>query len=269
MKPYLREKLIEVTAGTARRALVREYLQARILESLQRAGAMIPLAFHGGTCLRFLYDLPRYSEDLDFVLERHPEQYDFPGYLEAVRRDLTAEGYTLEIRVSDQKVVHSAFIRFRGLLHELGLSPYADQVLTIKLEVDNRPPGGAGLETTLVERHVPLHLQHHDRASLFAGKAHALLQRVYAKGRDWYDLGWYLRRPGWPRPNLAMLNAALAQSGWQGEPLAPDNWKQHLRTRLEGLDWDQVTADVAPFILGPEEGLSRAQILRDLEAFPG
>jgi hypothetical protein len=51
--------------------LVREYLQARILESLRRAGAMVPLAFHGGTSLRFLYSLPRYSEGLEFALENH------------------------------------------------------------------------------------------------------------------------------------------------------------------------------------------------------
>jgi predicted nucleotidyltransferase component of viral defense system len=56
---------------------VREYLQARILQSLQRAGAMQTLAFHGGTSLRFLYDIPRYSEDLDFALELHPQTYDW------------------------------------------------------------------------------------------------------------------------------------------------------------------------------------------------
>jgi hypothetical protein len=43
------------------RNLLREYLQARILAELQRAGAMLSLAFQGGTALRFLYGLPRYS----------------------------------------------------------------------------------------------------------------------------------------------------------------------------------------------------------------
>lgn len=44
---------------------------------MQRAGAMIPLAFHSGTALRFLYAIPRYSEDLDFALEQAREQYNF------------------------------------------------------------------------------------------------------------------------------------------------------------------------------------------------
>jgi hypothetical protein len=53
--------------------LAREYLQARTLLALQQAGAMIPMAFQGGTALRFLFGLPRFSEDLDFALER-PER---------------------------------------------------------------------------------------------------------------------------------------------------------------------------------------------------
>ena len=61
--------------------LVREYLQARILLALQEAGAMIPLAFHGGTALRFLFGLPRFSEDLDFALERPGrEGFDLAAY---------------------------------------------------------------------------------------------------------------------------------------------------------------------------------------------
>ena len=91
---------------------VREYLQALILQSLQRAGAMTMLAFHGGTALRFLYSLPRYSEDLDFALERPSDRYDFRAFLQAIRRDVEAQGYTIKLKVNDQKTVHSAFVRF-------------------------------------------------------------------------------------------------------------------------------------------------------------
>ena len=103
---------------------------------------MIPLAFHGGTALRFLYNSQRYSEDLDFALERVKDQYDFRAYLKAIRSGLTAEGYTIELKVSDQKVVHSAFVRFAGLLNELGLSPFRAEVLAVKIEVDTNPPAG-------------------------------------------------------------------------------------------------------------------------------
>lgn len=76
MIPYLQAQFVGATAE-AQRGIVREYLQMRILQSLQEAGAMIPLAFHGGTALRLLYQMPRYSEDLDFALERQAAHFDF------------------------------------------------------------------------------------------------------------------------------------------------------------------------------------------------
>ncbi len=215
MKEYLAELVRATPTPVQARNTMREYLQARMLAALQRAGAMIPLAFHGGTALRFLYASARYSEDLDFALERAGEQYDFRGYLRAIQADFAVEGYDLSVKVSDQKTVHSAFVRFSGLLYEFGLSPHRDEKLAVKLEVDTNPPAGAGLTTTVVRRHVLLQLQHHDRASLLAGKLHAILQRPYVKGRDVYDLLWYLSDPTWPPPNLVMLNNALQQTGWQ------------------------------------------------------
>lgn len=184
MIPYLKAQLADIVTTEAKRSFVREYLQMRVLQSLQRAGAMIPLAFHGGTALRLLYQLPRYSEDLDFALERQREQYDFRKYLNTIQRDMVAETYEVEIKLNDQRVVHSAFVRFRGIFHQLDLSPHASETLAIKLEVDTNPPAGAVPATSFVDRHVFVHLQHHNPASLLAGKLHAILQREYAKGRD-------------------------------------------------------------------------------------
>lgn len=188
MKDHLAELVRSAPTPEHGRNVMREYLQARILGALQRAGAMIPLAFHGGTALRFLYATARYSEDLDFALEKDKRRYDFRVYLQVIRNELSAEGYAPEIKVNDKKTVHSAFVRFPGLLHELDLSPQRSEVLAIKIEVDTNPPAGAALSTSIVRRHVTLQLQHHDRASLLAGKLHAFLQRSYLKGRDLYDL---------------------------------------------------------------------------------
>jgi hypothetical protein len=206
------------------------------------------LAFHGGTALRFLYASARYSEDLDFALERVHKSYNFRGYLHAIQTEFAVEGYELSVRVSDQKTVHSAFVRFSGLLYELGLSPHRDERLAVKLEVDTNPPAGAGLATTVVRRHVLLQFQHHDRPSLLAGKLHALLQRPYVKGRDVYDLLWFLSDPGWPPPNLVMLNNALQQTGWAGAPLREETWRPAVAARLQGAAWDTVVADVRPFL---------------------
>src|SRR4030066_533470 len=248
----MREHLAELVRQTATpaqgRSLAREYLQARTLAVFQRAGAMIPLAFHGGTALRFMYAHGRYSEDLDFALEGDRQRYDFRGYLQAVRSELTPEGYLVELKANDRKVVHSAFVRFPGLLYELGLSGQHSEVLAVKLEVDTNPPAGAGLATTVVRRFVVLQLQHHDKASLLAGKLHAILQRAYTKGRDIYDLLWYLSDPDWPAPNLVLLNHALQQTGWSGDSLTEQNWRAIIGERIEDLDWNRLMSDVNPFL---------------------
>ncbi len=248
MKPYLAELVRAASTPAQGRNVAREYLQARTLEALQRAGAFVSLAFLGGTALRFLYATPRYSEDLDFSLERAPELYRWQTYLQAIKTALTAEGYPLEIKFSDKRVVHNAWLRFPGLLFELNLSPHPTEILAVKLEVDTRPPVGAGLTTTVVRRHVILQVQHHDRASLLAGKLHAVLQRPWLKGRDLYDLLWYLSDPAWPPPNLTLLNNALQQSDWPGPGIQETNWRQAVRIRLQAVDWRQVITDVRPFL---------------------
>ncbi len=248
----MRRDLIDLLRGSASptesRNRLRELLQARILSSLQRAGAMVPLAFQGGTALRFLYGIGRYSEDLDFALERPDRGYDFRPYLQRIQADLRQEGFETETKVNDQKVMHSAFLAFPGLLFEADLSPHSNEKLSVKIEVDTRPPSGAVLETSVVRRHATLQLQHHDKASLLAGKLHAILQRPYVKGRDLYDLIWYLSDRSWPAPNLALLNNALAQSQWTEGPLTPETWKERAAERLQGIDWERVLADVRPFL---------------------
>jgi predicted nucleotidyltransferase component of viral defense system len=248
MKDYVKSLVKQTTTLIEGRNLAREYLQARILGSLQRSGAMIPLAFHGGTALRFLFAHGRFSEDLDFALEGDRQDYDFRSYLQAIRSEFTAEGYQVELKVSDTKTVHSAFVRFPGLLFELGLSPQPSELLAVKLEVDTNPPQGVALTTTVVRRFVVLQLHHHDKASLLAGKLHAILQRPYTKGRDIYDLLWYLSDPTWPQPNLALLNNALEQTNWAGGILDEGNWREQVQQNLDKLNWDEIVNDVRPFV---------------------
>jgi hypothetical protein len=248
VKAYIEQLLRAASDPIHGRNLVREYLQARILESLQRAGAMVPLAFHGGTALRFLHTIPRFSEDLDLALERSHSSYDFRAYLRGIQVEFEKEGYQVGIKLNDRKTVNSAWVRFNNLLFEFGLSPHRDEVLAVKIEVDTHPPAGAGLETTLIRRHITLRLQHHDRASLLAGKLHALFQRRYVKGRDLYDLMWYRSDPNWPNPNLTLLQNALKQTGWD-EPLPDEqNWQDILCQRLRDIDWKKSVADVKPFL---------------------
>jgi hypothetical protein len=243
------------------RNLAREYLQARILLALQQAGAMIPLAFQGGTALRFLFGLPRFSEDLDFALER-PERdsFDLPQAENRIRVQLEREGYVVLTRGKTERVVERLLASFPGLLYEAGLSPHESQRLTIRIEVDTQPPKGAGLTTTVVRRHAMLNLQHHDRPSLLAGKLHAILQKSWPKGRDLFDLFWYVSDPTWPEPNLELLNNALEQTGWSGPTVDQATWKPVTRERVASIDWEAAERDVGPFL---EPGPATALFGRD------
>jgi predicted nucleotidyltransferase component of viral defense system len=248
MKEYLRQLAGQVDGNLARGCVVREYLQARVLESLQDDGVFLRWAFVGGTALRFLFAIPRFSEDLDFSLFTPGDDPGFRAALTAVKRVFEREAYRVEAKVSEQKTVATAWVKFPGLPHELGLSPRATQALSIKVEVDRNPPAGARLETSVVRRHVTVNICHHDKASLLAGKLHAILNRPWTKGRDLYDLAWYLADRTWPAPNLELLNSALAQTGWKGSTMTAANWRVEMRKRMDALDWERARADVRPFL---------------------
>lgn len=272
----MREELLDLVRGAENavlgRNLAREYLQARILLALQEVGAMIPLAFQGGSALRFVFGLPRFSEDLDFALERPGRgEFDLARAGESVVVHLRREGYDVAMQWKSERVVERVMIGFTGLLYEAGVSAHGSQRLRIRVEVDTEPPAGAQLTTTIVRRHALLNLQHHDRSSLLAGKLHAILQRAWTKGRDLFDLFWYLSDPTWPGPNLSLLNNALHQTGWHGPRLEESTWKRVVGDRIESLDWRAAERDVAPFLEpGPAVRLfERVNLLELLERSSG
>lgn len=247
-------RLVAQARPEHRADLAREYLQARMLQFLSLNGQMNMIAFMGGTALRFVYGVPRYSEDLDFALELRSDEYSFDALLEGVVRGFEREAYRVEVPTRPQRTnVHKAFVKFPGLLYELGLSPHQDQVLSVKLEVDTNPPAGAGLEVTQVTRFVPVRVLHHDRATLFAGKIAAVLARQYTKGRDLYDLMWYLGDRTWPDPNVVMLRNALAQGDWPGLLPTDDTWQDMVLKRLENVDWSEARRELQQFLEVPEE----------------
>lgn len=248
MKDYIKQLIREKKGNLLKTCVVREYLHARILQTLQEIGGLRNWAFHGGTALRFLYSIPRFSEDLDFALIQASEDLSFLNVLKKVKSAFEAENYELKLKIDDKKTLSSAFVRFDELLFELDISPRRSQALSVKIEVDRNPPSGAILATTLIRRYVTLNLLHHDKTSLIAGKLHALLTRTYVKGRDLYDLVWYLADRTWPEPNLALLNSALAQTEWKGPPLTPQNWRRIVLEKVSGINWDQVRDDVRPFL---------------------
>lgn len=259
MKDRALQLVGEASQGQKRNVL-REYLQAHVLYSLQSVRAFERIAFVGGTALRFLYGLRRYSEDLDFSLE-HAEGYRFLPLLDRVESDLINAGFGVTIHPREGEPVDSAFVRLPGLLYEAGLSPHRTEKLSVKIEIDTRPPAGATTTTTLVNRHFLVVLLHYDIPSLMAGKLHALLTRPYTKGRDLYDLLWYVSRPDSADPNVSLLQNALVQTRWNGPQVTAENWREVIADQMVELDFAKIAEDVGPFLERPED---RALLTREI-----
>lgn len=230
--------------------LLREYLQAFALRALHESEAFLPLSFVGGTALRFLYNLPRFSEDLNFSLESK-QRYDPDAWMKKLKRDLDFAGFVSTVSWKSERTVAAGWIKVSGLLKEVGLSGEAQHNLSIKIEVDQKPPQGARMERTIVNRHFLVAFQHHDLPSLMAGKIAALLCRPYVKGRDWYDLMWYLARRPAVQPNLELMQNAILQQAQNQWDVA--DWQNHLLKKIAVMDWKKLRADVAPFLERPEE----------------
>ena len=229
--------------------ILREYLQAHVLRSLHECEAFSTLAFVGDTALRFLHNLPRFSEDLDFSLLPNASPnaaVDGRGWLAKVKRDLEFSGFNTEVTWNAKHTVHNSWIRIAGLLQDAGLSAHPSQKLAIKLEIDTRPPDGAVCERTIITRHLTFLVQHYDLASLFSGKLHALICRPYPKGRDWFDLIWYRSQVPPVEPNLPLLKNAIEQVGLSKK--IATRWKTAVRKRLESFDIKTLANDVRPFL---------------------
>lgn len=231
--------------------IVREYLQAFVLRSLHEVEAFSCLSFLGGTALRFLYGLARFSEDLDFTLESNRDRYQPVRWFEKLKRDLHFAGFDAAITWSEKNTVHKGWVKMTGLLKELGLSGHAEQKISVKIEIDSNPPQRAMLESQVVNKHFLVAIRHHSLPCLMAGKVHALASRRYVKGRDWYDLLWYRSQRPPATPNLDFLQSSINQT--ESVPWSAGEWQNQLLTVLESLDWEKVIADVRPFLERQED----------------
>jgi len=257
---------------------LREYIQNYVLWLMQREGLNTRLFFMGGTALRFLWRIGRYSEDLDFSAGPGWEPEEFPAAMRKIESGLTAAGYDVYLHLRKEKTVQRAVFRFAELLAELGLAGRREQKLSVALEIDTKPPGGATVAKTLVNLHIPVLLQHHDLPSLLARKSAAILTREYIKGRDYFDLFWFLSK--WPElePNPLMFRNALAQkrigdgidesaagggntsdAGRERQVGQERNWRAMLGRAVSEARWNLIETDVRAFIEDPDSLLAFTQ----------
>lgn len=250
MRELLTKKLAYLKTPEEKYNFSREFLQELVLQIIDRTGYFKQLAFVGGTALRVLYDLPRFSEDLDFSLT-NKKDFDFSRLLKTIKKELELNGYFIEETKGKDKTVLSEFIRFKGLLFELGLAKHKNEKLFIKLEIDSRPPKGFETEVTLINKNFLFKVQNYKLDSLFASKLHALLFRKYEKGRDYYDLIWFLTRKA--PINYELLSNAATQTEGEACHLDATKTKGLLLAKIAKTNFPHLLRDVKPFLEKREE----------------
>ena len=239
---------------------IKEIIQEIALYALWRADFFEVAVFQGGTSLRILNRLPRFSEDLDFMLKQPDPDFEWEGYLKQLLAVFEEYGLMSEALPKGrmEQRIKKAIIKDNSVTNQLNLSFYQghmDQKITIKLEIDVEPPAESGFEYTYLDFPTDFEVCHQDLGSNFALKIHALLCRGFLKGRDWYDFSWYIRQG--VSPNLPHLRNALLQFGlWQGQgdlEVSLPWLKEVLQKKISEIDWRQAAADVERFLPASEQ----------------
>lgn len=254
------EKMLErysIESEIDRINALKEIFQEITLLGLYRGGFFQKAVFYGGTSLRILYGLDRFSEDLDFSLLQKSEEFKLEDYFEWIEREFVSWGVEVEIRKKDkQKLTHieSAFLKNNTSIFNLYCAGEtflsANKSIKIKLEVDILPPLGFQTEVKTVLSPITFNIRTMTLPSLYAGKMHALMFRKWknrVKGRDWYDFEWYVKKG--VKLDLKHLEIRMRESGdYQGEELQEKELKEILLERIESIDIAQAGEEVSVFL---------------------
>lgn len=232
---------------------LKEIMQEIAIYGLSTSGFFDKALFHGGTSLRILYDLPRFSEDLDFLLKKPDADFKWMQYVDAIVSSFKQFGVNPEVTDKSKvsNTVKKIFLKDDsiGKILDLSFTHHPGRKLTIKFEIDTNPPAGSVEDLKFLEFPLDCSIVSQDLSSSFAGKCHALLCRDYIKGRDWYDFAWYIAKQA--KPNLVFLQNALLQQGpWakQNIVVTPKWLIEKLQDKINHINWNKATSDVEQFL---------------------
>ncbi|MBU1177935.1 nucleotidyl transferase AbiEii/AbiGii toxin family protein [Patescibacteria group bacterium] len=210
-----------------RRNIIKEYLQVLVLDFVYSHPKYNNLIFYGGSCLSHCYNLPRLSEDIDLVdlgdkINLDNLAVDLAKYFE--------EKTDLDLNTKVQKF--RIYLKF-PVLKELGLAGASESdLLLLKIEVfkEFNFCQKYKIETIpLFKANKSILIRTFDLPTLLATKIRAILYRkweqkdkrgqafIKVKGRDYFDLMWYLQKE--IKPNLTCLPEFSNQDEMKSELL--------------------------------------------------
>ena len=244
---------------------LKEIIQEIALLGLWRSKFFEKAAFYGGSALRILYGLDRFSEDIDFSLLQPDRSFSLADYCRAVEEELKSFGFSVVVETKEKKFetnVESAFIKAGTLVNMISVDMsesvtqkiHSGKLMKVKLEVDKDPPGNFYTEVKYIFQPIPFSVNTFTLPNLFAGKMHAILCRSWGtrvKGRDWYDLVWYVRRE--VPVALRHLESRMKQTGHlePNESLKEELMKQKLSEKIGATDFHNARKDVENLIKDP------------------
>jgi len=173
------------------RALIREYLQTKIIYYLYQQKESKKLSFIGGTNLRLLRDLDRFSEDLDFDNLGLNFQAIKKLFLKVVEK-LKKEGFEIEYKMKKTNNSGIGEIRFKNLLFQLKITSHKEEKLIIRINYTT-PKTKPETETAILSRFGMVQLVITNTPEfLFSQKIRVMLTRKDFQPRDLYDIVWFL-----------------------------------------------------------------------------
>ena len=239
---------------------LKEIIQHVVLLGLWRSDFYSESAFYGGSALRILYGMDRFSEDLDFTLLK-PGKIKIEKYFGHIENELEAFGFKVEIEKKEKKnksQIESAFVKANTAIHLLQIEAPEDilwgihkqKKIKIKLEIDIDPPGEIEWENKYILEPIPFNVPVVTTSFMFAGKIHAILYRKWknrVKGRDWYDMVWFASQK--IPVNLEHLKSRINQSeNLNFTHLTSEIVKKEIINTINKIDIEQMKNDVLPFI---------------------
>ncbi len=184
------------------RSTIKEYFQILVLEYIYSSSKYkANLIFTGGTCLRHMYGLERLSEDLDFDFLEDFEAEDLASDIHGYFKNKMKYS---DLSISIKQRGRQLLLKF-PCLHQLGLASKSDSNL-LYIKIDLEKSKGRSFEVEKTSKNIfgaNFVAMHYDLPSLFAGKIAAILKRNLLvgrenletiKGRDFYDLLWFLKK---------------------------------------------------------------------------
>ncbi len=241
---------------------LKEIIQEIALLGLWRSKFFEKAAFYGGSALRILHGLNRFSEDLDFSLLVKDDNFSSHTYYSAVKDELESFGFSVLVETKVKSIesnIDSAFIKADTLKNMLVIDVpgvlskkiHPGKLLKVKLEIDREPPGDFETEAKYLFQPIPFSVNTYTMPNLFAGKMHAVLCRSWGhrvKGRDWYDLVWYVSQN--ISLSLKHLESRMQQTNHLNvnDSLTEHKLKQMLKERIQSIDWSSARKDVENLI---------------------